>query len=178
MSCLLSRTLVFAPNCPCETLCGMRKHGSPQQLEALRMKAVDLFEEGLETDDIATALDRSRRWVQLSLRTFRQQGRTGLLAKIPPGRKAKLSPQEWAQVLRKLGRGARQSGFFSDLWTATRVRELLKQDYGVEFHVRSIPRLLRRWGYSYQKPQRRAVQRDAEAVEQWLQTDFKRLTKK
>lgn len=94
MNCLLIRTLVSAPDCQCEILCGTRKQGSPQQLEALRMKAVDLFEEGLETDDIATALGRSRRWVQLSLQTFRQRGRKGLVAKIPPGRKSKLSPQE------------------------------------------------------------------------------------
>lgn len=174
---LLRLALVFAPSREYGIMRGMKRHGSHQQLEAVRLKAVDLFHEGLETDEIATALDRSRRWVQLTLQTHRLKGGRGLAAKIPTGRQPKLTPQQRRQFLRQLNRPASKSGFLSDLWTAARVRELLRQDYGVEFHVRSIPRFLKACGYSYQKPQKRAVQRDDEEVERWLKVTFKQLKK-
>ncbi len=68
----------------------MRRHGSPEELEAVRLRAFDLGEQGMASDVIAIALDRSVRSGQLWRKTGREEGRDALKAKPHPGAESKL----------------------------------------------------------------------------------------
>ena len=65
-------------------------------------------------------------------------------------------------------RGARSQGFDTDLWTCPRVKALIEREYGVSYHVDHIVRLLRSLGFTPQKPKRRAIERDEEAIARWI----------
>jgi transposase len=77
-----------------------------------------------------------------------------------------------------LSAGPEAYGFRGDVWTRTRVGTVIKQEYGVSYSDGHVGRLLRRVGWSLQKPEERADQRDEEAVERWQEETWPALKKK
>lgn len=145
--------------------------------EYLRFRAWDLHQSGWRQTDIATALGVTEGAVSQWIKRARQEGCTGLHKRSSPGRPAYLSPQQKAQIPVLLQRGAEAYGFRGDVWDRKRIREVIKQELGVTYHVSHITRLLREVGFSRQKPVPRASQRDEEAIEQWLQERWPMLKK-
>lgn len=156
----------------------MRRHGSPAELERIRRKAIELHEQGMEFSEVALAVDRSVRSVQAWVKQFREQGASALQAKPHPGRVPLLSAVQREDLRQRLIAGARASRWTTDLWTAPRVRELIRKQYRVTYHVRYVPQVLRALGFSCQKPQRPARQRDPAAVQRWITRDWERIKKK
>ena len=74
--------------------------------------------------------------------------------------------------------GAESAGFSSNLWTCPRVAGIIRKRFRVRYHVDHIGRLLRSMGWTPQKPQRRAVERDEEAIQRWIKQDWPRIKKK
>jgi len=156
----------------------MRPYGSPAQLEQRRLQAVVLFEEGVAPVDIARKLGVGRRSVRRWKASFLKDGRSAIKAKPAPGRPSKLSTGDKKRLERVLTRGAHGAGYSTDLWTCPRVADLIRQKFGVEYHARYVPRLLRSLGWSPQKPERRARERDEEAIRRWVKVDWPQLKKK
>ena len=75
-------------------------------------------------------------------------------------------------------KGARAAGFATELWTCPRVAEWIEQHFGVSYHVDHVGRLLHSLGFSPQKPQRRAIERDEQAIEHWVEHTWARVKKK
>ena len=156
----------------------MRRHGSPTDLERVRFSAIELHQQGMEAAEIVDLLDRSPRWLQLTLQSYRRRRESGIRLTRHAGRQPKLSSRQRRALLARLLKGARANGFATDLWTGPRVRELIRQVYRVEYHVAHVPRLLKQCGLSCQKPQRRARQRDETAIARWMRCDWERIKKR
>ena len=94
------------------------------------------------------------------------------------GRPARLDESQ----LRALGRMLLQSptahGFGTELWTLKRVGVLIQRQYGVKFGQTQIWRILGGLGFSVQKPERRAMERDEDAVATWKRKTWPGLKKK
>jgi transposase len=58
------------------------------------------------------------------------------------------------------------------LWTRDAVRELLAERFEVDVSVWTVGRLLRKWGFTPQKPLRRAYERNPAAVQKWLDEEY------
>jgi hypothetical protein len=58
------------------------------------------------------------------------------------------------------------------LWTREAVRDLVAQRFGIQLSVWTVGRYLQRWGFTPQKPLRRAYERDPEAVRRWLKKRY------
>ena len=69
-------------------------------------------------------------------------------------------------------------GFRTDLWTAARVAQLIRDRLGVAFHPSYLREWLSKRGYSPQKPARRAKQRDPVALDTWLGQGYPAVQKK
>ena len=65
-----------------------------------------------------------------------------------------------------------------DLWTCPRVAQLIAQRFRIRYHVDHLGRLLHALGWSPQKPARRAVERDEEAIQGWVKQTWPALKKK
>lgn len=156
----------------------MRRHGSPQELEAIRRRAVDLVQQGWSPDEIAEVLDRSLRSVQRWLKAAREQGVQALQAKPHAGATPKLTAQQRDDLQRRIVAGARAAGFDSDLWTRPRVWQLIQDVYGVTYHVCYLSDLLRDLGFSCQKPQLHPREQKPEVVSGWVKQDWPRLKKR
>ncbi len=72
-------------------------------------------------------------------------------------------------------RGAKAAGFPTDLWTCPRIAKVIEERFGVHYHVDHIGRMLHALGWSPQKPQRRALERDEEAIGRWTKEDWPRI---
>ena len=74
--------------------------------------------------------------------------------------------------------GGKAFGFRGDRWTRQRVAQLLQRELGVSYHPTQVGRLLGRWGWTRQKPVRRARQRDEAAIRAWREEQYPALVKK
>jgi transposase len=63
------------------------------------------------------------------------------------------------------------------LWTCRRIVDLIRQQFQVVYHPDHVGRLLRACGFSPQRPQRRAKERDDRRVREWVQRDWARVKK-
>lgn len=156
----------------------MRPHGSPEQLEQRRLKAISLFKKDrLGPGDIARRVGADRRSVHRWLLAYRRGGTQGLAPRPAPGRPPRLTAVDRKRLQRILLRGATAFGYDNDLWTCPRVAELIHKTFRVRYHVDHIGRLLRSLGFSPQRPERRARERDEEGIRGWVKTQWPRVKK-
>ena len=155
----------------------MRPHGSPVTLERRRKRAIELFEKGYAPVEVAERIGVARRSVRRWKAAYRKLGEKGIRAKPASGRPAKLDRAGRRRLERALLRGAKAAAFPTELWTCRRVAQLIHQKFGVRYHVDHIGRLLRSLGWTPQRPQRRAIERDEARVQGWVCTDWPRLKK-
>lgn len=146
--------------------------------EGRRLRAWQLFRQGWRQRQIAAALGVSEGAVSQWLTQARQAGKAALKQRPRSGRPPRLSPVQQAQAVTLLGRGAKAFGFRGDRWTRQRVAELLQREFGVRYHPTQVGRLLGRWGWTRQKPVRRARQRDEAAIRSWRKEQYPALAKR
>jgi transposase len=153
----------------------MRPHGTPDELARRRERAVAAYHDGQAPTTIARVLgvDRStvHRWVRLA-----QQ--PGGLAPKPLDRPPRLSDDDLARLEPLLRHGARAHGWDSDLWTAARVAALILRTFGVAHHPEHVRKILKhRLGWTSQKPQTRATERDEDGLRRWVEQRFPRIVR-
>ena len=97
-----------------------------------------------------------------------------------PGRvrPARLDEQQLQALGRMLMDKPTEHGFGTELWTLKRVGVLIERQYGVKFGQTQIWRILGGLGFSVQKPERRAIERDEDAVQTWKRKTWPGLKKK
>jgi transposase len=100
----------------------------------------------------------------------------GLKAKPHPGPKHGLSDEQLQQLEALLVEGAKHHGWPNQLWTASRVAELIKRHFGISYHPEHVRKILKhRLRWTSQKPRRKARERDDKEVERWKDDDFRRI---
>jgi transposase len=90
-----------------------------------------------------------------------------LAPKPVPGRLPKLTEAQCQQLLQLLVQGARANGFPNELWTLRRIAAVIHVQFGVRYHPSHVWKVLRSLGWSCQGPERRALQRDEQAIANW-----------
>ena len=156
----------------------MRPAGSPERLERRRRQAVALLAEGWLPVDVARKVGVDRRSVRRWRAAHERDGPDGLAFRPAPGRPSKLDAQAQQRLAQLLLKGARAAGFPTDLWTCPRVGAVIRRRFGVVYHVDHLGRLLRSMGWSPQKPERRARERDEAEIQRWIKVDWPRIKKK
>jgi transposase len=145
--------------------------------EGRRLRAIELKERGWKQTQIADALGVSEGAVSQWMKRAREEGVEGLRHKHPPGATPRLSKEQRAKVPELLARGAQAHGFRRDVWTCARVAKLIRKEFGVSYHPAHVSRLLKVLRQRLQKPQRRANQRDEQAIEHWKEKRWPSLKK-
>ena len=156
----------------------MRPRGTPDELERRRTRGIALLQEGYQPVEVAHMVGVDRRSVRRWNAAYRAKGKAGLKKKAVPGRPLKLDGKARERLERVLLRGAKKAGFETDLWTCPRIAEVIEERFGVDYHVDHVCRLLHGLGWSPQKPQRRAIERDEDAIEGWVKHQWPRIKKK
>jgi transposase len=145
--------------------------------EVLRRRCVELNQGGWKQGAIAQALGLTQGWVSQTLKKYREQGVPALQWRKPSGAPTRLTPDQLRQLVEELNKGAEQHGFAGAVWTRPRVNEIIKKLFSVSYDPSQVGRLLKKVGWSRQKPQAKARQQDARAVVQWRQERLPELKK-
>jgi transposase len=149
-----------------------------EALERRRLEAARLLRQGLGQSEVARAVGVHRQSVSRWARELGESGLRGLRKAARTGRPAKLSPAQLRELERALKRGPEACGYVSGLWTAGRVRGLIEDRTGVRYHEDHVWRILRKLGWTCQRPVGRALERDEEAIRQWKKVAWPRIKKK
>lgn len=155
----------------------MRPTGTAEQLEARRMVAARLFALHKTNPQIAEACGVSLSAVKLWKRAWKERGPDGLAAKPHPGPEPLLSDADLRQLEKLLLLGPLQAGYRSNLWTCPRVAELIQEHFDVQYHPAHVWKVLRKLGWTCQKPEKRARERNEEEIEHWRKVKWPRIKK-
>src|SRR5574341_181090 len=138
----------------------MRLPGSAELLEDRRRRALALLDEGLSLNAVARQIRCAPSSVMHWRNSRRQGGAKALKVRFSPGRPPKLSATRCRLLLRVLLRGALAAGYPTQLWTTARIADVIRRRFRVEYHRDHVGRLMHRLGWSHQKPQKKALERD------------------
>lgn len=153
----------------------MQKRGSKDSQETKRLLVIDYLKKRKGTHQQAadlfllskSAVDKI--WVR-----YRKGGIKKIKSKkrgVKQGKK--LDGQQAAEVRRLIkDRMPEQLKLSFGLWTREAVQQLIKERYGVELSRWQVGRYLKSWGYTPQKPIRKAFEQKPEQVQQWLDKEY------
>jgi transposase len=146
--------------------------------QARRERAAELFAQGRSQAEVARQLDVSRQSASRWQARWRADGTPALRSRGPTGRRPKVADEQLDAIDQALRKGALANGFPTDLWTLDRIAVVIQALTGVALSNPSVWRLLRgRLGWSAQRPQRQAKERDEQAIQRWVAQEWPRIQK-
>src|SRR3954471_21215837 len=145
--------------------------------EGRRLRAWELKGQGWKQQEIADALGVTKGAVSQWMKRVREGGVESLKRRVARGAPTRLSENQQDKLPELLARGAPAHGFRGDVWTCERVAEVIRKEFGVVYHPAHVSRLLKELRLTLQKPERRANQRDEEAIKHWKEERWPELKK-
>jgi len=147
---------------------------SPSAQEALRMRAVKAALKADTQKEVCENFGISRQSLGNWLKKYRKSGWRALKAKKRGRTKSiRLKPWQAATTVRIItDRLPDQLKLPFALWTREAVAGLIEMKFGIKLSKMTIGRYLKRWGFTPQKPAKRAVEQSPEAVKKWLETEY------
>ena len=145
-------------------------------LDALRLRAVHARESGYAVVDIAAILGVCEETVSRWCSRYDRGGQEALPGDRtgrPIGSGRLLNTEQEQSLQQTIAtKSPQELGIPSALWTRQAVRELIQQQVGIRLPIRTVGEYLRRWGFTPQKPVRKAYKQDPKAVAEWLERTY------
>ena len=138
-----------------------------QALERRRLKAAKLLTKGMSEAEVARQVGVHRQSVNRWAKALAEGGKAALKHPGRAGRKPRLDAQALKRIERGLKRGPGALGYDTELWTTERVAALIEQETGVRYHPGHVWKILKKLGWSCQRPTGRARERDEKAIAHW-----------
>jgi len=142
--------------------------------EDLRLKAVKAVLDGKRRVEVAKIFGVTRQAVGKWVKAYREKGPQALKAKKqgrPRG--GSLLPWQAAQIAKTItDRCPDQLKLPFYLWTREAVAELIERRFGIRLSLSTVGRYLIRWGFTPQKPLRKAFEQNPQEVRRWLEEDY------
>ena len=155
-----------------------RKHDQDTQYE-IRKQIVRLRKQGIANSVIAKGLGISQKHVSTIWRLYKENGAQGIKPKKrgrSVGDKRTLNPEQEKEIKRLLvDKTPEQLKFPFALWTRDAVRLLINERFNLNMPIRTVGEYLKRWGFTPQKPVKRAYEQKPQAVAQWLETEYPKI---
>lgn len=147
-------------------------------LEQRRQRAARLFRKGIHDAEIARRLAVTRTAVHKWHITWKRGGLKGLRSHGHPGPQSQLTPKKIVAVRRALLKGPLIAGYATDCWTLERIQKLIYTVANVSYHPGHVWKILGALGWTCQKPETRAKERDERAIKRWREETWPTIQKK
>lgn len=149
------------------------------QLEERRLAAQPaLNDPGRTTRDLAQHFGVAEVTIRAWRARLRREGEEALRASRATGRPERLTATQQDEIGMILDGDARSQGFDTHGWTIPKIRHVIGVKYGVWLDRAHLSRKLRRWGFSYQRPALRAIERNEDDIATWVRVQGEALGKK
>ena len=143
-----------------------------------RVKAGRLLLAGKGCAEVALTVGVARQTVYTWKRLLDEGGIDALRAVPERGRPAQLDNEQLAAIRTAILQSPTKHGFGTELWTLKRVGTVIERMHGVRFGQTNVWRILGSLGFSPQKPEKRAIERNEDAVRSWKRSTWPALKKK
>ena len=145
----------------------------------IRHRAVEMFLDGISKVDISTQLCVSRRSVYKWVKAYEKLGEDGIsIDRRGRPKGTQLKPWQSAQIVKLIKNYCPDElGMDFFLWTRESVTMLIKEKFNISVSKWTVGRYLSKWGFSSQKPVRRAIEQNPKSIENWLQIEYPRIFK-
>jgi transposase len=155
---------------------------STEQLYALRKQVILLYEKHIPIMKIVELTGLSWPAVNAAINLFEKEGRAALKP-AKRGRKSgtgrMLSPEQEQHICQIIcDKRPEQLKMDFALWNRAAVKQLIKQQYDIDVAVRTMGKYLNQWGFTPQKPIKKAYEQRPEAVQQWLDEEYPDIQKR
>lgn len=147
---------------------------SPKELEARRRKAAEYFKHG-----------KTKYWVAKRFKVsftasgeWHKRWKGDSLEARKPGQKEKLSPEQKKGLSKMILKNPTFYGYDTQLWTLDRITSCVKKEFEITYRPRSLSHMLHMLGFSCQKPERRARERNEKKIAEWKKQMWPALLKK
>lgn len=128
--------------------------------------------------ELAETFQVGRSTINEWLRGYEAAGVDGLVTRKPPGAAPRLTEEQRQELIDLIESGPMAAGFTSGVWTGPIIGQLIRKQFGVNYHNHHVPRLLHSLGFSVQRPRKRLARADLAAQEYWLRERFPSIKKK
>jgi len=150
-------------------------------LNERRRRAVKLREAGVAVRLVAEQCELSTHTVVEAHKAFRQDGWSAVKVKRsgrPVGSGRQLSAEQEKKIQHLIqDRTPDQLKLAYALWTRQAVSELIEAVYGIRITVRNMGKYLQRWGFTPQRPLKKAYEQSPEAVAKWVKEEYPQIAK-
>lgn len=136
-------------------------------LESYRFAAVKLRRLGVHPDVISESFGVTRQAVYRWLQRAKIDGKNSLKSTKAIGPEPQLTQKQHLTLCDLLRQPATELGYSTDLWAGPRIRHLIRHHFGIEYHQKHMPRLLKRIGLELKFPESRALEQDSKKVREW-----------
>jgi transposase len=153
---------------------------SPEEQYQIRKNIIRLLKKGKSPQEVAEILDVSLRHVQSTKKQYKDGG----IAAIKPktrgrrvGAKRRLMPEQEREIQKIIvDKTPEQLRFKECMWTRKNIGEFIRRKYGITMPESTLGVYLSRWGFSVQRPTKRAYKQDEEKVKNWVDIEFPGIT--
>lgn len=150
---------------------------SRKKREKIRLKAAKLFKEGQSQADIARKFKVTPAAVSYWHEAWKEQGIKGLESKGHPGFESTLTEENKILFKKAIIKGPEAYGYQTNLWTLSRLSAVMKKVTKVKFSEVWTWKIVRSLGFTCQKPEIKAKQRNEKAIKDWREKRLPSLKK-
>lgn len=144
--------------------------------EQLRRQAMRLVDQGLRQSDVARMLDVSKQTLSLWRQRYLKGGWKELRKRKrgrAVGMDRRLTAEQEKEIQKTIvDHTPDQLKMTFALWSRHAVQQLIKDKYDVNYTLQGVGRLLKDWGFTPQRPAKRAIERNDEAVRRWKDEEY------
>jgi transposase len=143
----------------------------------IRIQSIILSIEGHTTGQIAKLLKVDRTTVPLWINNWNQFGKDGLLEGYRCGRKSLLEEEHLEKLADILESGPVAYGLNTGVWTSIIITSVIEDEFKVQYHPGHVRKLLKKLGFSVQRPTIKLVNADLKKQNKWIRYTYPRLKK-
>jgi transposase len=146
--------------------------------QRLRVGSAKLFRQGCSQAEVARRLGISRQTASRWHAAWQSGGKEALAGAGRTGRQPKLSAEQLCRLEAILLGGAPAQGYETDLWTLKRIAQVIRREFRVTYHPGHVWKVLAQLGWSCQRPERKARERNEDAIRRWVRDRWPRIKKR
>ena len=162
--------------------CGYMKYSNKSSLsredkERIRLKAGKMFQKGRTQAEVARKFNVSTAAANQWHSIWKKRGADGLKSAGKSGVKPKLTQEKRQAFKKAILKGPLAFGYETDLWTLPRLSAVMKKVNKIKFSEVWIWHIIRDLGFTPQRPQVQAMQRDEKMIKEWKEKTLPDLKK-
>jgi len=144
--------------------------------QAIKRRAISMHKHGKKNYEIIESLGVNKNSITNWIKAYKRQGEKGLISKprgIKQGENRLLNISQEKQVQKWItDKMPDQMKLPFGLWTRKAVQELIMKQFRIKIAIRTVGDYLNRWGFTPQKPKKKAYEQNTKAVNKWLKEEY------